>query len=248
MRFDGKVVLVTGASRGIGKGIAQLFGELGAKVAVNYFRGAEEANVMVEEMRAQGIDAEAFQADLGDYEAARNLVDQVVARFETLDVLVNNAGINITPASIFEMEPETWNRVLTTNLTAMYNVTKPAATVMRAKGAGAIVNIASNVIGTGGASGPAYAASKAGVLGFTRSLGRDLAPLGIRVNAIAPGVTETEMIDKLPSEVQARLRTPSPVGRIGRPRDIAGLAAYLASDYAAYVVGQTIFADGGKYF
>ena len=129
----------------------------------------------------------------------------------------------------------------------MYNVTRPAAVVMRERGGGAIVNIASNVISTGGGSGSAYAASKAGVLGFTRSLGKDLAPYGIRVNAIAPGVTETEMIDKLPPEVQRRLRAVAPVGRIGLPSDIAGLAAFLASEYAGFIVGQTIWVDGGRY-
>ncbi|HEX9015385.1 MAG TPA: SDR family oxidoreductase, partial [Chloroflexota bacterium] len=164
-----------------------------------------------------------------------------------LDVLVNNAGINIPPHSIFEMPPEVWEKVVTTNLTSMYNVTRPAVLVMKRQGGGAVVNVASNVISTGGGSGPAYAASKAGVQGFTRSLGKDLAPHGIRVNAIAPGVTETDLVAQLPVEIQERLRIPAPAGRIGQPRDIAGLAAFLASDYASFIVGQTIFVDGGKY-
>ncbi len=247
MRFDGKVVLVTGGSRGIGKGISLLFGQLGARVAVNYARNDEAAERLAAEMRSQGIDVGLFKADLGEYGQAAEMVRRVVEGFGGLNVLVNNAGINIGPQSLFEMPPEVWNRVIATNLTALYNVTRPAAIVMRERGGGAIVNIASNVISTGGGSGAAYAASKAGVQGFTRSLGKDLAPYGIRVNAIAPGVTETEMIDRLPPEVQARLRIPAPVGRIGRPEDVAGLAAFLASDYAAFIAGQTIFVDGGKY-
>ncbi|HEX2923558.1 MAG TPA: SDR family oxidoreductase [Chloroflexota bacterium] len=137
--------------------------------------------------------------------------------------------------------------MISTNLSSMYNVTRPAALAMKDGSGGAIVNIASNVISTGGGSGPAYAASKGGVQGFTRSLGKDLAPHGIRVNAIAPGVTETELVASLPPDVQARLRAPAPAGRIGQPKDVAGLAAFLASDYASFIVGQTIFVDGGKY-
>ena len=247
MRFDGKVVLVTGGTRGIGRGISFQFGRLGARVAVNYVRSDDAAEQLSAEMRSEGIDVALFKADVGDYRAAEDLVRRVVARFGTLHVLVNNAGINIPPHSLFDMSPEVWHKVLITNLTSMFNVTQPAALVMRENGGGAIVNIASNVIATGGGSGPAYAASKAGVQGFTRSLGKDLAPYGIRVNAIAPGVTETEMIEGLPADVQARLRTPAPVGRIGRPSDVAGLAAFLASEYAAFIVGQTIFVDGGRY-
>lgn len=247
MRFDGKVVLITGGARGIGKGISLLFGQLGARVAINYARNDRSAEALVEEMRAGGAEAALFKADVSDYEAAERLVQGVVAHFGALDVLVNNAGINIPPHDLFDMSPEIWQRVIATNLTSMYNVTRPAARVMKEHGGGAIVNVASNVISTGGGSGPAYAASKAGVQGFTRSLGKDLGPYDIRVNAIAPGVTETEMIDGLPPEVQARLRTPAPAGRIGRPSDVAGLAAFLASEYAAFIAGQTIFVDGGKY-
>lgn len=247
MRFDGKVVLVTGGARGIGKGICLLFGQLGARVAINYARNDQSAEALAEEMRAGGAEVALFKADVSDYEAAERLVQGVVAHFGTLDVLVNNAGINIPPHNLFDMSPEVWQRVIATNLSSMYNVTRPAARVMKEHGGGAIINVASNVISTGGGSGPAYAASKAGVQGFTRSLGKDLGPYGIRVNAIAPGVTETEMIDGLPPEVQARLRTPAPAGRIGRPSDVAGLAAFLASEYAAFIAGQTVFVDGGKY-
>ncbi|MHB0867969.1 MAG: SDR family oxidoreductase [Chloroflexota bacterium] len=247
MRFDGKVVLVTGGARGIGKGISMLFGQLGARVAINYARNDQSAETLAVEMRAEGAEVALFKADVSEYEAAERLVQGVVAHFGKLDVLVNNAGINIPPHNLFDMSPEIWHRVIATNLTSMYNVTRPAARVMKERGGGAIVNVASNVISTGGGSGPAYAASKAGVQGFTRSLGKDLGPYGIRVNAIAPGVTETEMIDGLPPEVQARLRTPAPAGRMGQPSDVAGLAAFLASEYAAFIAGQTVFVDGGKY-
>ncbi|MGE5620784.1 MAG: 3-oxoacyl-ACP reductase family protein [Sphingomonadaceae bacterium] len=247
MRFDGKVVLVTGGARGIGKGISLLFGQLGARVAVNYARNDQAAEALAKEMRDVGAEVALFKADVSDYEAAEGTVERVTAHFGALDVLVNNAGINIPPHNILDMSPEVWHRIIATNLTSMYNVTRPAARFMKEHGGGAIINVASNVISTGGGSGPAYAASKAGVQGFTRSLGKDLAPYGIRVNAIAPGVTETEMIAGLPQEVQARLRAPAPVGRIGRPSDVAGLAAFLASEYAAFIAGQTIFVDGGKY-
>ena len=247
MRFDGKVVLVTGGSRGIGKGISQLFGELGGRIAVNYARDDESAQAAAADMRRMGATVEVFKADITDYKEAAKLVEDVLDRLGGLDVLVNNAGINPPPHDIFEMPPDVWKRVIDTNLTALYNVTRPAAMAMRQHGGGAIVNIASNVIATGGGSGPAYAASKAGVQGLTRSLGKDLAPYGIRVNAIAPGVTETDLVAGLPPEIQQRLRAPAPVGRIGQPRDIAGLAAFLASDYAGFIAGQTIFVDGAKY-
>jgi len=142
MRFDGKVVLVTGGSRGIGGGISRLFGRLGAKVAVNYARDEVAAGQLVAELMSGGTEAEAFRADVADYVEADALVGRVVEHLGTLDVLVNNAGINIGPASIFEMPPAVWNRVIATNLSSMYNVTRPAAIVMRERGGGAIVNIA----------------------------------------------------------------------------------------------------------
>jgi 3-oxoacyl-[acyl-carrier protein] reductase len=246
-RYEGKVALVTGGSRGIGAAVARRLGAEGAHVAVNYAGSEDAARQVCADIADNGCEAEAFQADISDPEACQALVDGVIERFGALDVLVNNAGIT-RDGLLVRMSQEDWQQVIDTNLGGTFSMTKAAARPMMKARSGAIVNMTS-VIGLVGNAGQAnYAAAKAGVIGLTKSVARELAPRNIRVNAIAPGFIETDMTAELSEEVRERVREEVALGTLGTPEDIAAATAYLCSDEARYVTGQVLAVDGGMTF
>ncbi len=242
--FTDKVVIVTGGSRGIGKAIALRFGSLGAKVAVNYLSNAAAAEEVVEAIRSQGGEALAIRADVGDPAEASALIEQVLETWGRVDCLVNNAGIT-RDTLLLRMTEEAWSSVINTNLTSVYNCTKAVLRPMFKQRSGVIINIAS-VVGIIGNAGQAnYAAAKAGIIAFTKSIAREAAARNIRVNAVAPGFIESDMTAKLPPEVVAQYQNNIPLGRLGSPDDVAKAVAFLASEDASYITGQTLVVDGG---
>jgi acetoacetyl-CoA reductase len=243
--LKGKACLVTGASRGIGRAIALELGRHGASVAVGYTSKADAAEAVVAEIEASGGQAFAFAIDVRDPATIEPAVAAVVERFGTIDVLVNNAGIT-RDRSLAKMSPEEWDDVIGTNLSSVFHLTSRVLPIMVAAGSGRIVNI-SSVIGLHGNFGQAnYAAAKAGIVGFTKSVALELARKGITVNAIAPGFIETEMIAAMPDEVRATILAKIPMGRFGRPEEIAQAVAYLVTS-GDYITGQVISIDGGLY-
>jgi len=243
--LKGKACLVTGASRGIGRAIALELGRHGASVAVGYAKNAEAAEAVVAEIVASGGEAFAFAIDVQDPATIEPAVAAVVERFGTIDVLVNNAGIT-RDRSLAKMSPEEWDDVIGTNLSSVFHLTSRVLPIMVAAGSGRIVNI-SSVIGLHGNFGQSnYAAAKAGIVGFTKSAALELARKGITVNAIAPGFIETEMIAAMPDEVRATILAKIPMGRFGRPEEIAQAVVYLVTS-GDYITGQVISIDGGLY-
>lgn len=242
--FLDQVVLVTGASRGIGRAIALQFGQLGAKVGVNYLRNGEAAQEVATEIEQAGGKAIILQGDVSNADTAGQLVDQMLSTWGRIDCLVNNAGIT-QDTLLVRMSEEAWDEVLNTNLKSMYNCTKAVLRPMFKERQGAIINIAS-VVGIIGNIGQAnYAAAKAGVIAFTKSIAREAAPRNIRVNAVAPGFIASDMTNKLPQEVVSQYLDNIPLKRLGQPEDVAKAVAFLASPDAAYITGQTLIVDGG---
>lgn len=235
-----KLALVTGGSRGIGKAIALELAKAKYDVVINYAGNVDAANATVEELKALGVEAEAIKFDVSDNEESANAVASIIEKYGRIDVLVNNAGI--TRDGLFmRMNKDNWNAVINTNLTGAYNVTQPIVKVMMKQRQGVIVNMAS-IVGVYGNAGQAnYAAAKAGIIGFTKSLAKELASRNIRVNAIAPGFIATDMTKGLDSEA---ISEHIPLKRLGQPEDIAKTVKFLCED-ATYITGQVIQVDGG---
>ncbi|MHB1323063.1 MAG: 3-oxoacyl-[acyl-carrier-protein] reductase [Coriobacteriia bacterium] len=246
-RLQGRGALVTGASRGIGAAIALRLAAEGAAVAVNYAGRADAAAEIVRRIESAGGHAIALQADVSDAEAATALVADATAHLGSLDVLVNNAGIT-RDGLLVRMSDDDWDAVIDTNLTGAFYTTRAAARVMMKARAGSIVNIASVVGLTGNAGQANYAAAKAGLIGLTKTVARELASRNVRANAIAPGFITTEMTDTLPEAVRDGARGLIAMGRFGSTEDIAAAVAFLASDDASYITGQVIAVDGGMTF
>ncbi|MTI95084.1 MAG: 3-oxoacyl-[acyl-carrier-protein] reductase [Firmicutes bacterium] len=239
-----KTALVTGASRGIGREIALALAADGFKVAVNYVASADAANALVAEIKEQGGEAAAFQADVANFEQAGKLVEQTISQFGRLDVLVNNAGIT-RDGLLMRMSEEDWDQVLAVNLKGYFNCCRAAVRTMLRARAGRIINVGS-VVGIRGNAGQAnYSAAKAGVMGLTKSLARELGSRGITVNAVAPGFIETDMTKVLPDDIKDKLKADIPLGRLGAPADVAALVRFLAGPGAEYITGQVIAVDGG---
>jgi 3-oxoacyl-[acyl-carrier protein] reductase len=242
--LEGKVALITGASRGIGKAIAEKFAQHGANVAFTYASSEEKANALVKELEANGIKARAYKSDAADYEAAHQLIESVVAEFGTVDILINNAGVT-RDGLLMRMSEEQWDDVMRINLKSVFNLTKAAMKTMLKARSGSIINM-SSVVGVKGNAGQAnYAASKAGILGFTKSVALEIGSRNVRCNAIAPGFIETEMTGALDEAVVQQWREAIPLKRGGTPEDVANLCIFLGSDMSAYITGQTINVDGG---
>ncbi|MGA9532437.1 MAG: 3-oxoacyl-[acyl-carrier-protein] reductase [Anaerolineales bacterium] len=244
MDFSEKIALVTGASRGIGRAIALELGGNGAYVVVNYHHSESEAEEVVDLIKAAGGEAIPFGADVGDYQAAQDLVKFTIDTFGGLDILVNNAGIT-RDGLIMMMSESDWDDVIRTNLKSTFNCSKAAIRHMMRKRSGRIINITSVSGQIGNAGQTNYAASKAGQIGFTKSLAREVAPRNVTVNAVAAGYIDTDIWASVPEDMRESVLGMIPLGRKGQVEEIAKAVAYLASDDAAYVTGQVLSVDGG---
>jgi len=244
MSLAGKAAVVTGASRGIGRAIAIELAKRGAKVILNYSKDAEGANAGVETIKAAGGEAQALQADVSDFKAAEGLIKATVEAYGSVDLLVNNAGT--TRDMVIMMMPEAdWDLVIQTNLKSAFNCSKAAVKTMMRKRFGRIINITSvsGIMGNAGQTN--YSASKAGLIGFTKALAREVAPRNITVNAIAPGFIPTTLTNDLSAEIKEATVKAIPLGRWGTPEEVAYAVAFLASEEAAYITGQILNIDGG---
>jgi len=239
-----KKVLVTGGSRGIGKSIALALGKAGADVAITYARSKDAADEVVKLIKEGGRNAIAIQADAVDTKRAEEVVKEVVETFGGLDVLVNNAGIT-KDTLIMRMSEEQWDDVITTNLKSVFNYSKAVVRPMMRSRKGSIVNISSVIGLTGNAGQTNYAASKAGIIGFSKSLAKEIASRNIRVNVVAPGYILTDMTGELDENVLKSIEDVTPLGRGGEPEEIAAVVQFLASDASSYITGETIRVDGG---
>ena len=244
MTMNESVALVTGGSRGIGRAICLELARQGAAVAVNYAGNEQAAQETVEACRALGVQAEAFQADVSDPAACESLIAQVKERFGRLDILVNNAGVT-RDGLLMTAKPEDFDKVLDTNLKGAYFCMKAAAKVMMRQRYGRIVNL-SSVVGLRGNAGQVnYSASKAGLIGLTKSLAKELASRGVTANAVAPGFIETDMTNALPEAARSAMAAGIPAGRPGLPEEVARAVAFFAREDAGYITGQVLCVDGG---
>ena len=242
--LDGKVALVTGASRGIGKGIATKFAEQGAHVAFTYRSSVEKAQALEQELQAHGIQAKGYQSDAADFGAAEDLIKQITNDFGGLEVVVNNAGVT-KDNLLMRMNEEQWDEVINTNLKSIFNISKFAVKPMMKNKKGSFIHI-SSIVGLQGNPGQSnYAASKAGIVGFSKSLAKELGSRNIRSNVLAPGFIETEMTGELDEETLKKWKEIIPLQRPGQVQDVADTAVFLASDMSAYVTGQTLSVCGG---
>ena len=242
--LEGKVALITGATRGIGKGIAEAYVAQGAKVAFTYRSSTEKAKAFEEELKAAGGECISFQADAADFDATTAVINGIIEAYGRLDIIVNNAGIT-KDTLLLRMDVEKWQSVLDTNLNSVFYTTKAAMRTMLKQRSGSIINI-SSVVGLQGNAGQAnYAASKAGIIGFTKSVAREIGSRGIRANVVAPGFIATEMTAELPEKELATWLEGIPLKRAGSPKDVAELCVFLGSDMSTYITGQVVNVDGG---
>ena len=242
--LENQVAIITGATRGIGKAIAELFADQGANVVFTYVSSDDKARALEAELQAKGVKAKGFKFDVANLAACENMAAEVVKEFERIDIVVNNAGIT-RDNLLMRMTEEQFDEVITTNLKSVFNMTKAVQRTMLKQRSGSIINM-SSVVGVKGNAGQAnYAASKAGILGFTKSVALELGSRNIRCNAIAPGFIETEMTGVLDEVMVQQWRDSIPLKRGGTPEDVANLTLFLASSMSAYVTGQVINVDGG---
>ena len=244
MLLDGKTALVTGASRGIGRAVALCLAAEGARVAINYAGNVKAAEEVKASVEAAGGTAILCQADIADSAAVEAMIADVVKEFGAIDILVNNAGIT-RDTLLMRMKDEDFAKVLDTNLKGVFYCTKAVSKLMMKKRSGRIVNMASvgGLVGNAGQTN--YAAAKAGVIGFSKSVAKELASRGITVNVVAPGFIGTDMTAGLPESVKEKMLTDIPLGRMGEPEDVANAVLFLASDQASYITGQVVNVDGG---
>lgn len=242
--LSGKVALVTGASRGIGRAIALRLATDGAKVALNFASNIAKAEAVKAEIESCGGEAMLVQGDVADFETVTALVKQVTDAWGRLDILINNAGIT-RDNLLLKMSVDDFDRVISTNLKGVFNCTKAVTKLMMKQRGGRIVNMSSVVALKGNISQTNYAAAKAGIIGFTKSAARELASRGVTVNAVAPGLINTDMTAALSEKVKEVMLQEIPAGRMGTPEDVANAVAFLVSDQAAYITGQVLSVDGG---
>ncbi|MCD6011539.1 MAG: fabG [Flavipsychrobacter sp.] len=242
--LENKVALITGASRGIGEAIAQKFAEHGANIAFTYLSSEEKAKALEEKLAAMGVKAKGYKSDAGDFKAAEQLANDVVKEFGTIDICVNNAGIS-RDNLLLRLTPEQWDEVMQANLKSVYNLTKQVMRPMMKARSGSIINMSSIVGIKGNAGQSAYAASKAGIIGFTKSIAQEIGSRNIRCNVIAPGFVETDMTHYLKGDEAEKWFKDIPLGRFGKTEDIANAALFLASDMGSYITGQVLSVCGG---
>ena len=241
--LEGKVALVTGATRGIGRAIALKFAKQGANVAFTYLSSVAAAESLVAEIEALGVHAAGFASNAADFADAHTIVEKVVAEFGQIDILVNNAG-QTKDGLMLRMSEEQWDSIIDTNLKSAFNFTHAIVPLMARKRAGSIINM-SSVVGTNGNAGQCnYAASKAGLIGLTKSIAKEMGARGIRCNAIAPGFIVTDMTDKLSDDIKAKLVADISLGRMGTADEVANVALFLASDMSSYISGEVIKVAG----
>jgi len=242
--LEGKTALVTGASKGIGRKIAEKFAEHGANVAFTYLSSVEKGEALEQELQSFGTKIKGYRSDASKFDEAEKLISDIVADFGTLDIVVNNAGIT-KDGLLMRMSEENWDEVINVNLKSVFNVSKAASKVMMKARKGSIINM-SSVVGVQGNAGQAnYAASKAGIIGFSKSLAKELGSRNIRTNVIAPGFIRTEMTDVLDPKVVQGWEDGIPLKRAGETEDVANACVFLASDMSAYVTGQVLSVCGG---
>jgi acetoacetyl-CoA reductase/3-oxoacyl-[acyl-carrier protein] reductase len=256
-RMHGRVVLVTGGTRGIGAAISRSFAEQGAVVAAGYGRDAEQANHLLDQLRGHGLEASVHQGNVGSSDDCRRTVAEVIERHGRLDVLVNNAGITIDK-TVLKMTDEDWYKVLAVNLSGAFFMSQSVLPHMIDRGTGRIINISSIIGSTGNIGQANYAASKSGLFGLTKTLAREAAfqlqragqlsadSIGITVNAVAPGFIATDMLEHIPEKVLERIKAQIPVGRLGRPDEVARVVHFLASDHSSFITGAVVNVNGGQ--
>ena len=242
--LSGKTALITGASRGIGEAIAKKFAEEGCNVAFTYLSSTEKALALENHLHTFGVKALGYKSDAASYSEAEKLVNNVLMEFQTIDIAVNNAGIT-RDNLILRMTEQQWDEIMNTNLKSVFNISKHVCKPMMKQRGGSIINMSSIVGMTGNAGQTNYAASKAGMIGFTKSLAKELGSRNIRCNAIAPGFIETEMTHGLNEELKEQFKKSIPLGRYGLAEEVAKVALFLASDLSSYVSGQVISVCGG---
>lgn len=242
--LKGRTALVTGASRGIGRAIALRLAQEGANIAFNYVKNQELADSLIDEIKSQGVEALAFKTDIRNFQQVQTMKEAILKKFETFDILINNAGI-IKDAALAMLSEEDWDSVIDTNLKGTYNATKAAIVTFMKQKRGDIINISSlsGVIGLPRQTN--YSASKGGVISFTKSLAKEVAPFNIRVNAVAPGFIETDMLDGLNQDYLQKAKELIPLGRFGKAEEVAGVVSFLLGEGAQYITGQVIRIDGG---
>lgn len=242
--LEGKTALVTGASRGIGEAIAKRLAESGANIAFTYLSSAEKAMALENALHATGVKAIGYKSDASSFTEAEKLVGNVLMEFQTIDIVVNNAGIT-RDNLLLRMTEQQWDDIMTTNLKSLFNISKNVIKPMMKQRSGSIINLSSIVGMTGNAGQTNYAASKAGVIGFTKSLAKELGSRNIRCNAIAPGFIETDMTHGISDEMKEQFKKNIPLGRYGAADEVAKVVLFLASDLSSYVNGQVISVCGG---
>lgn len=242
--LEGKVAVVTGASRGIGRAIALKLASLGATVVVNYNGSREKAEKVKQEIEDNGGNASIYQCNVSDYEACQNMIQSIIEEYGRIDILINNAGIT-RDGLLMKMSEADFDQVIDTNLKGAFNTTRFVTRQMLRQKSGRIINMASVVGVTGNVGQVNYAASKAGIIGLTKATAREVASRGITVNAIAPGFIETDMTDVLPDKVKEASVSQIPLGKFGKPEQVAAAVAFLSSDDAGYITGQVLNVDGG---
>lgn len=242
--LQNKVAIVTGGSRGIGRAIALELASQGANVAFNYLKSKDASEEVKREIGAKGREALVFQSDVRDFDAMKNMIDEIRDKWGKIDVIVNNAGILKDKALMF-MEKEDWEDVISTNLSGVFNLVRAAVVTFLKQKSGNIINITSAAGVTGTSRQVNYSASKAGIIGLTKALAKEVGPYGVRVNAIAPGYIETDMLAGLKEDYRKELIKKIPLGKFGKSEEVAKIASFLASDNSRYITGQVILVDGG---